>query len=151
MDAIVPFLPLRHSDLVEIMRRKVYALSQQYAGQSWKRLFVSESTLRHLVGTDFIEYLDLRTTENSTKNSLLVFSKYGAHIIENGGPMHVIRAKLRRYLHPHRANEVAFFDFDKDEKVGMLKWCKEDDDKSGDFLNDFNPSTCEEIWRGFLE
>lgn len=143
MDTIVPFMPLKHSDLVEIMRRKVFSLSQEYANKNWKRLVVSETMLRYIVGTDFIEYLDLQKQLNGEKNSFLVFSKYGAHMLENGGPMHVIRANIRLHLQPFRKNEVAFFDLDKETKSGIMKWCMNSENI---FATD-----CEVVWTGPLE
>lgn len=150
VDVIVPFMPLRHDDLVEIMRRKVSTLSEQHAGRNWKRLVATEAVLHHLVGTDYVEYLDVRPNQQSAdgddNDRSLVFSKYGAHTLENGGPMHVVRACLRRYLgDSFRKDEVAFFDYSSGE--GVLSWCNDDDEDYDDMKK---IEKCVVVWRGKL-
>lgn len=123
---IVPFMPLTHSDLVEIMRRKIINLSLLHENERWKHLHVTDSAIRYFVGTEFVEYIDARSSQNQNSHKL-VFSKYGAHRLENGGPMHSIRAFVKRHMRPYRKEEVLHVDYYKGSKEVVLSWCKGND------------------------
>jgi hypothetical protein len=72
---------------------------------------------KSLVGTDFLEYVDLR---KSTGDDLhLIVSRYGASSI-NGGPLHVLRSKLRSYLHPYQPDQIAVFHYCIDKGVALF-------------------------------
>ena len=135
--------------MVEIMRRKVYALSQEYANRSWKYLSVTDSTLRYLVGTEFLDYIDLRSESNNNMNDVLLFSRFGAHNLEKGGPMNIIRSKIRRYLNPPRKDEVALFYLNKANGQVSISWCKESDPRNT--VKRFDSRWCDEVWSGVIQ
>jgi hypothetical protein len=101
---------------------------------------------KSLVGTDFLEYVDLR---KSTGDDLhLIVSRYGASSI-NGGPLHVLRSKLRSYLHPYQPDQIAVFHYCIDKGVAIIQWCKELTDENS--RRQTSTQICETTWEGPID
>jgi len=141
---LVPFLPLGHIELEEIVRRDCEKLSDQHTNKFWRRLEVTPTARQRLVGTDYVEYLDLRKKD---LNTLLIFSRHGARSLDSGGgPMQVLRSKLRRHLGTHRPDQVAVFDFNINKNEAIIQWCKENTLASLEHERE-----CDISWRGPID
>jgi hypothetical protein len=143
---LVPFLPLGHIEVEEIVHRQCKKLSEEYAHRLWKRLEVTKEARQRLVGTDFLEYVDLRKTTSDDLH--LIVSRYGASSID-GGPMQVLRSKLRRYLHPYRPDQIAVFHYCIDKGIVIIQWCKEQTDENS--RRQTSTQTCETTWEGPID
>jgi len=144
--ALVPFLPLGHIEVEEILHRQCKKLSEEYAHRLWKRLEVTKEARQRLVGTDFLEYIDLR---KSTGDDLhLIVSRHGASSIDSG-PMQVLRSKLRRYLHPYRPDQIAVFHYCIDKGIAIIQWCREQTDDNSRWQT--FTQLCETAWEGPID
>lgn len=144
--SLVPFLPLGHVEVEEIVHRQCKKLSDEYAHRLWKRLDVTNEARQRLVGTDFLEYVDLR--KNSRDNLHLIVSRHGASSIDSG-PMQVLRSKLRRYLYPYRPDQIAVFNYSIDKGTASVQWCEERADENS--RSQISKHICETTWEGPID
>lgn len=144
--SLVPFLPLGHIEVEEIVHRQCKKLSEEYAHRLWKRLDVTKEARQRFVGTDFLEYVDLR--KNSLDDLHLIVSRHGASSIDSG-PMQVLRSKLRRYLYPYRPNQIAVFNYSIDKGTATVQWCEEQTDENSRWQT-IKP-ICETTWEGPID
>ena len=126
------------------MQNRVQTLNQKYEGLQWKRLEVSHATIKHTVGIDHVEYLDLykhydRSEEEEQSDlALLTFSASGAHALN--GLWQTLRTRLvtgtrRRPMSTLKVN------LDHDSKEAVFKWCNRENG---------GVERCEEEWRPLL-
>jgi hypothetical protein len=118
VDMVVPFLPFEPMHIREIMKLKTDELHAEHAGTWWKKLAVHDDAISYMSKQRFIAYTrvvlkvkgDKKTVPKETgegdpstkqENYALkfrYFAKYGARIDNGGGPLHILRGKLFRYL-----------------------------------------------------
>lgn len=149
INSVAVFMPLSVPQVELILRNKVRQLSAQHEETLWKRLVVTERTLRHFVGMEHINYLSMK--KRDSESILLTFSKRGAHTLDDGICMQTLRS-IRRRISP-RPGFVAVFDYDRDTKQATMKWCTDitngDDDDDDERARDL--SDCEAcFWKGQL-
>mmetsp|Transcript_34180 Transcript_34180/g.68919 ORF Transcript_34180/g.68919 Transcript_34180/m.68919 type:complete len:727 (+) Transcript_34180:67-2247(+) len=147
INSVAVFMPLRVPQVEFILRNKVRQLSAQHKETLWKRLVVTERTLRHFVGMEHIDYLSMK--KRDSESILLTFSKRGAHTLDDGICMQTLRS-IRRRVSPRPAF-VAVFDYDPDTKQATMKWCTDTTNGDNDDEGVRDLSDCEAyFWKGQL-
>jgi hypothetical protein len=122
IDAIAPFSPIGQVHLEEILQRFIREMSRRQEGIRWKSLILTTELTQALVGQSNVEYIEWK--DNSTGETVLIFSATGAHVLEEGSPiMNTITSQIQQCLTDVAPDRVGKLDFDKSIGQGVVSWC----------------------------
>ncbi|KAL7531591.1 hypothetical protein ACHAXR_006316 [Thalassiosira sp. AJA248-18] len=142
---VAPFFPFQQEDVASILQSRVQTLNMKYHGLHWNRLEVSHATIKHSVGVDHVEYLDLYNSnhgsgEEESNMPLLTFSTSGAHALDNNALWQTLRNRLIAGTR-RRPGLTLKVNLDDKNKETVFSWCS---------IEKGGLESCEVEWRSLL-
>lgn len=113
--------------MATILQCRVQTLNLKFQGKYWSRLDLSYAVIKHAVGVNHVEYMDLDSEKESLDGEpelpLLTYSGNGAHTLDNHPFVGTLKKSFVDGTHQNRPGLTLRVELDSSSSEAVFSWC----------------------------